>query len=394
MKKIIILSLLVLNSLTLSQWQLVYNIQQVFVLGATPVSVFAGTPSGLYKAANDGNGWTLTSFNTTFNPSSFFSAPGYILVGAASGHGVYKSTYGGETWSTTSLNNRAVISLWVDESNPSLCFAGTNNNGVYKSTNSGLNWTQTPLNNVTVYSLLKVGSSVFAGCGNNEGIYLSNNEGGSWANLSLNGNVYALRYVVNNYVAGTGNGIYTSPNGSVWSQKSPQHTLTLTSVGDSVFAGTQNSGVLISSNRGSNWAQYNTGLNPSIGISAICRSGYYLIAGGNGSGGSGIYRRNYLFLTQINPINNVIPGKYSLSQNYPNPFNPVTNIQFSIPKYSNVKLAVYDITGKELEVLVDKNLSAGTYKVDWDALKYSSGVYFYTISADNFRETKRMILIK
>lgn len=96
----------------------------------------------------------------------------------------------------------------------------------------------------------------------------------------------------------------------------------------------------------------------------------------------------------IEPNGNNIPDKFSLSQNYPNPFNPVTSIEFAVPKSSFVNLMVYDIKGSLVETLVAQQLSAGKYKVDWSASIYSSGIYFYSIQADGFFETKRMILVK
>jgi photosystem II stability/assembly factor-like uncharacterized protein len=96
----------------------------------------------------------------------------------------------------------------------------------------------------------------------------------------------------------------------------------------------------------------------------------------------------------IQPNGGVIPSTYKLEQNYPNPFNPVTNIKVDIPKASVVKLAVYDMLGRELEVLVNENLQAGSYKVSWNALKYSSGIYFYKVISSDFVETKKMILVK
>ncbi|MCI0717124.1 MAG: T9SS type A sorting domain-containing protein [Chlorobi bacterium] len=96
----------------------------------------------------------------------------------------------------------------------------------------------------------------------------------------------------------------------------------------------------------------------------------------------------------INGNNNGIPTVYSLSQNYPNPFNPVTNIKFAIPNGGLVKIAVYDITGREVAALVNQSLNAGSYTVDFDASSLSSGVYFYSISAGNFTDTKKMVLIK
>jgi hypothetical protein len=96
----------------------------------------------------------------------------------------------------------------------------------------------------------------------------------------------------------------------------------------------------------------------------------------------------------ITPVSGNIPDKYSLEQNYPNPFNPATSINFSIPKAGNVRLTVYDILGKEIALLVDENLTAGTYKADFDASNFSSGTYFYRIEADGFTDVKKMILIK
>ena len=73
--------------------------------------------------------------------------------------------------------------------------------------------------------------------------------------------------------------------------------------------------------------------------------------------------------------NNLLPDAYSLSQNYPNPFNPSTIIKFSVPKQSNVVLKVYDILGSEVAVLVNKEVRAGNYTVDFDASEFASGVY-------------------
>jgi hypothetical protein len=96
----------------------------------------------------------------------------------------------------------------------------------------------------------------------------------------------------------------------------------------------------------------------------------------------------------INVISTKIPTDYTLSQNYPNPFNPITNIKFDIPKASFVKLIVYDLLGRELRTLVNEQLKAGTYKADWDASEFPSGVYFYKLSAGDFTETKKMVLVK
>lgn len=102
----------------------------------------------------------------------------------------------------------------------------------------------------------------------------------------------------------------------------------------------------------------------------------------------------YSQVTGINQISNEVPENYSLNQNYPNPFNPVTNFRFSIPKADNVNITVYNISGKEISILVSSFLNAGTYEIDWSGNNYSSGIYFYRLTAGDFSETKKMLLLK
>lgn len=96
----------------------------------------------------------------------------------------------------------------------------------------------------------------------------------------------------------------------------------------------------------------------------------------------------------VNQISSIVPVEYRIFQNYPNPFNPSTNIKFDIPKSSVTKLTVFNITGKELGVLLNEKLEAGSYEYNWNASQYSSGVYFYRVESGNFTATKRMLLIK
>lgn len=90
-----------------------------------------------------------------------------------------------------------------------------------------------------------------------------------------------------------------------------------------------------------------------------------------------------------------IPEDFNLYQNFPNPFNPATTIKYDIPFSSYVKLYVYDITGKMVAELVNKQMQAGKHQVEWDAVRFSSGVYFYSLYADGESlYLKKMILIK
>lgn len=99
-------------------------------------------------------------------------------------------------------------------------------------------------------------------------------------------------------------------------------------------------------------------------------------------------------ITGIEPAGEEIPGRYSLSQNYPNPFNPATNINFQLPVSSYVKLTVFDTQGREIEILVNEEMSAGTHNVSWNASGFASGVYLYRLEAKDYSEIRKMILIK
>jgi len=94
-----------------------------------------------------------------------------------------------------------------------------------------------------------------------------------------------------------------------------------------------------------------------------------------------------------------LPAEYALSQNFPNPFNPTTTIAYSIPENSKVKLTIYNLTGRRITDLVQSQISAGIYSVNWDGTNdtghpVSSGLYLYTIETDNFRAMKKMIYMK
>jgi hypothetical protein len=108
----------------------------------------------------------------------------------------------------------------------------------------------------------------------------------------------------------------------------------------------------------------------------------------------------------VNQISSKIPEKFDLFQNYPNPFNPSTKIRFSIGPPLNpllkaglrneriAILRIYDILGKEVATLINEQLSAGIYEVEWNAENYPSGIYFYKLTTERFSQTKRMELIK
>lgn len=98
-------------------------------------------------------------------------------------------------------------------------------------------------------------------------------------------------------------------------------------------------------------------------------------------------------VTEIAENENVL-SSYKLEQNYPNPFNPVTNIQFSIPYATNVKLSIYNILGQRVATIINTQMAAGTHRIEFDASYLSSGIYFYRLETPDYTNIKKMILMK
>jgi hypothetical protein len=96
----------------------------------------------------------------------------------------------------------------------------------------------------------------------------------------------------------------------------------------------------------------------------------------------------------VEPEGSLVPERFELFQNYPNPFNSATNIRFSLPIASHAKIEVFNILGQRVETVLDTYMPAGYHRVDFDAGRYASGVYFYRIQADQFKDVKKMVLLR
>ncbi|MCX6162093.1 MAG: T9SS type A sorting domain-containing protein [Ignavibacteriae bacterium] len=403
MKKTILLIVLalILNSTFIihnseAQWEQCDSIYDgiVFSLAISGNTIFAGTnDSGVYLSTNNGQNWTQSALN---NKDVYCFAINGNNIFAGTNNGVWLSTNNGQTWIQTGLNHTINFSLAISGNN---IFTGCyNNQGVLFSINNGQTWTHTSLNNKDVYSLAINENIIFAGT-YYSGIYFSTNNGRTWTQTSLtNSVVRSLAISGNNIFAGTYNfsspsGVYLSTNnGQTWTQTAlnNQHVPSLVISGNNIFAGT-GSGVFHSTNNGSTW------LNKNQGFSVVPRVNSLLIANGYifaGTEGYSVWRRSYSEIIGIKQISELVPSSYSLSQNYPNPFNPVSKIQYELPRAGVVRLAVYDVMGREIEMLVNERQAAGSYETVWDGTRFASGVYFYRLTAEGYRETRKMLLIR
>jgi len=127
---------------------------------------------------------------------------------------------------------------------------------------------------------------------------------------------------------------------------------------------------------------------------------YWRVRAYNGAGyGEWSPSSNFICtVSGIQQISGEVPKEFRLYDNYPNPFNPTTTIKFDIPKSSDVRLSVYDMTGREIETLVNEQLPAGTYETKWDGSKYASGIYFVRLTENSPRREqlaiRKMVLAK
>jgi hypothetical protein len=244
----------------------------------------------------------------------------------------------------------------------------TNNtpNG-YTSTDNGMTWAPITGMQYPIITYFSEPNKLWAGT--IVGAYISTNNGASWTqrNNGLSADPYNSSFVrVNNIL-----------------------------VSSLKFGG---SGIYKTSNDGLNWIDFGDGLPFLSSIDKLYIYNGKILAATS----DGLWQRNVSeVLTSVSKTGNAIPVSYSLYQNYPNPFNPSTKIKFDIP-YSplslgegqGVRLIIYNTLGKQIDILLNKSLLPGSYEVTWETMDVPSGIYYYTLSTDGFRETKKMILLK
>ena len=232
---------------------------------------------------------------------------------------------------------------------------------IIRSTNEGDSW-ETMQSFERPIEKIQFVNSTTGFASSDSRVYKSTNGGANWVDIDLPTSGYFLTFYMANanigYASNWDNTYKTLDGGATWFEQNT--VLPNTSFRDIDFA------------------------PGSTSIGWMCGSDGAIVYTNNSGGGA----------IGIEPISGNVPEKYSLSQNYPNPFNPTTNIKLQIAKSGFVKLTVFDITGREAAILVNENLNAGEYNVDFNASGLSSGVYFYRIETAGFTDVKKMTLIK
>lgn len=408
--------------------------------------IITSAQKNIYKTTNGAASWDslFTSYTYDYLTDVFFTdnLNGFI----AGYYGAFlKTSNGGETWDTSRIVNGNITELYK------LCFIN-NNTGfiagrsfiptgtpiVYKTTNAGVNWSSKSFTGTILNDVFFIDSQTGWLTGDN--IYKTTNQGENWQMLLPNnferyGNILFLNtetgWVINNATQF----LMKSSNGGInWVNQ-----IRFTTISDAPFAfpnsqtgyiysngiqkTTNGGGTWFSSGNFSNYEVNNINfLNSETGYCSDFTGRIHKTTNGGGNwnelqkvnnfsrvssiyftsentgwaiGGNGAILKTTtggnVFVEQISSVH---PEYFYLKQNYPNPFNPITVIGFQLPVAGFISLKVFDINGREVSELVNGNLNAGEYKINFNGSALPSGVYYYKLTSDNFSETKKMILIK
>ncbi len=360
-------------------------------------TVFAGTSNGVYRTTDDGATWEpVNSGLTDLFVFALSTSQNFIFAGTQSG--IFRTTDDGLSWSQFTTNGLPHVGVQALVAHDSSLFAGTWGNGVYRSTDDGSNWIQVNngLTRPFIMSMASIGVGLFSAAWGGAGIYWSTNEGASWnasSGLGENKETKAIGGNESLMIAVTNSGVYRSTNfGRNWSYANLiDSTMTSMIVNGSIVLIGSEWGVNRSTDGGLTWQAENAGLT-SLTVTALGIGSSHVFAG---IMWSGIWRRaSEGFASAVEMLSQEIPERFVLEQNYPNPFNPRTVINYQIPISGRADLRVYDLLGKEVAVLVDKDQLPGAYKVTWDASGLATGVYLYRLQASGFVETKRLLLLR
>jgi len=342
---------------------------------------FFGLNYGMMKTTDAGQNWSLVN-TPTFAEDIFVLSSDtiwFVCTESLTG-GVFRTTNGGASWQRLwSQIGQNPDKIHMLNANTGFCALNSGLRYVRRTTNGGFNWNDVD-NNQTFYDIYFADSLKGWFCGIVSPIKATTNGGLNWFSqiLPSGGNVYVTPFFSMSNVGsdslwgvggiclfglpsnGRGMLYFTSNGGINWVYQLPDTSIHIGQYWHVDFEGKMNG-----------WAyrQKQTGIHTTTGGDTT--------------------------FTSVRQISDILPGDFILHQNYPNPFNGSTKIRFEINKRGTVSIEIFDITGRKLVDLVNKQFTSGEYEVDYTTNENSSGVYFYSLSVDGtILDTKKMIVLK
>ncbi len=402
------------------------------------VYVDLGTNGGNGGGNNTNDNWELVNqVGTELIWTMTYDNSGNALYGTWGGK-VYRTENGQNVVINDGMNVGFIWSIAVDPVNDKIWVA--TENGVYISRDNGNTWELRGLAGKDVRSIIAVDEDHVWAATWGYGIYelsqatgyqfVERNEGLTFTAV----HALAVNSAGDIYAGTFGGGVMKLANGSnTWTETSIPYDFVWAlgiDSNDKIYAGTYGGGVYVSADNGSTWTAVNDGLannyiysitvNPSDEVfasawaagvyklnttkdgawSELGMQGVKVTSVTTGTDGN-IYAatddgRIFMLIDKPTGIgeDGEAVNEFALAQNYPNPFNPTTQINFSVAKAGNYELAVYNLLGQKVAVLVNGNLNAGSYEVTFDARDLASGIYIYRLQGEGVNFVKKMMLMK
>ena len=395
-------------------------------------------PLKLYGGTQD-NGTNRTPDRGLDNWDHILGADGfYVVVDYNNSNIIYaeyqngylsKSIDGGLNWQNGVMNgiDGGEPTNWstpivMDPNSSNILYYGTHS--LYRTTDGAQNWTKispqltdwvsgSRLGTISTIAVAPTNSNVIYVGTDDAHVWVSSDNGTNWNDISAGlPQRWVTRVVVD---PSDENIVYVTFSGLKWRDPQP-HVYRSTDKGNTwsdissnlpdapvnAFAVDNNFsnqlylgndvGMYVSFNTGQSWEVLGEGLPVlPIGDIKIHPTENFLAAG---TYGRSMYTIDLNLVTNVNNEQPQIGSGFSLSQNYPNPFNPSTTISWESPVSGHQTLKVYNIAGQLVATLVDENKSAGKHQIDFNATLLASGIYFYKLDAENFSETKKMLILK
>jgi photosystem II stability/assembly factor-like uncharacterized protein len=422
------------------------NIAYCTIFNAT-----ANATNGIYKTTDGGANWFpivngigaiknfLALAMSPSDPNTIYAGSSFDPTTSTGPSAIYKSTDAGANWAlsstglpsaTTDINPIRTIAVSSANTNVVIAtlFMNNVNGGFYLSTDAGANWTKkhnglpTAVGNLIRASAIRplFDNQFYIGCdgggGDSIGVWGTTNGGNSWFDFNSGTmlSTYTVRALVfnptGNHTLFAGRASATANLGGVYDLTFSFVPVELVSFSAEVVSGQvnlswitateiNNYGFEIERRNAESEVYSNIGFVNGNGNSTEMR--YYSFSDNSVSAGKYFYRLKQIdfngsfeYSSEVEVSILEVLNDFTLNQNYPNPFNPSTRISFSIPQNSFVTLKVFDVLGNEVETLVNRDLSAGSYDLEFVSTNLTSGVYFYNLTSGEFTKTMKMILSK
>jgi len=418
--------------------------------------LYIATGSGIYKSVNKGTTWVqrFDGLNDFAPYCLAVSESNPSIIYTAGREGIHRSTDGGNSWKYDG-GVGTVTNITIDPTNADIVYAAqvsyTSPNYIWRTTDGGNNWQQI-ISNAIPFDFIRIDPSdpsiIYCSYLSNKYVIAkSDDRGDTWhiIDIPVHATDLAITKKVTSYMyIGTVDGVYKSIDaGLTWNYlglppKGHRILLSLTQE-DEIYASVYGTGVFKSYDGGVQWELKNQGLPDTIpgamipdpkqigrvflntldGVYVSIDGGdnwnklysedaqniYYLLGVDTSATGRvfgvknfepGIYTYDSIYADPSSIEENNLPKDFVLYQNYPNPFNPTTSISYQLPKAGHVTLKIYDVLGNEISELVNEWKETGSYSVKFTTTgkRLASGMYFFTLTAGKFTDTKMFILLK